>query len=313
MNDADLFHRFALVSSVAAGAVVGGGGLLLFAPRTWVGRAVVAAVAVAVTTALTATLAAEFVGVVGGLGAGVAAVAVLASTPTVRLFVGRCARLFARPRVIGAVALFAAFGVWGYEAWRFDAINESRLDVSWLEGEMRPPPVGTVAHAVTDRGTPIDLAAPTDPLPEGELADLCRRCSAITLHAEQVITRGGPTDQSNCHGWVFTGGRFHVFGRQVDAILAENGYERVSEPTAGDVCVYRNSDGQVAHTGVVRASLSDGTVLVESKWGRMGVYLHGVGDSCYGTEFGYFRTARGTHLLNGLDDASTVTEASERP
>jgi hypothetical protein len=112
---------------------------------------------------------------------------------------------------------------------------------------------------------------------------------------------------------VFTGGRFHVSGRQVDSILTDNGYARVTDPAAGDVCVYRNPDGGVSHTAVVRASLPDGTVLVESKWGRMGVYMHDADESCYGADFAYFRTARGTHLLHGLDEGSTVEAASERP
>jgi hypothetical protein len=313
VNDADLFHRFALMSSAAAGGVTAGVGLLLFAPRTWVGRTAVAVVAVAVMSGLTALLAADSLGWVTGGGAALAAVAVLASTPTVRQFVGRCVRPLARPRVIGVAALLAAFGVWGYEAWRFDAANEANMDAAMAEVEVAPPTANTVAHAHTDRGTLIDLAAPADPVPVDELVAMSRRYSAVTLHAEQLISRGLPSDLSNCHGWVFTGGRYHVGGRHVDAILSDNGYAKVSEPAAGDVCVYRNADGEVAHTAVVRASLPDGTVLVESKWGRMGVYLHGAENSCYGTAFTYFRTARGTHLLNGLDEASTVEAASERP
>ncbi len=312
MNDTDLFHRFALVSSVTAGGVVAGVGLLLFAPRTWVGRTAVAAVAVAVMSGLTVLLAADFLGWVAGGGAALAAVAMLACTPAVRRFVGRCVRPLGRPRVIGVAALLAAFGVWGYEAWQFDAANEAELDRTLGPVDVSPS-TRTVAQGHTDRGTSIDLAAAHDPLSVGELIDISRRTTSITQHAGQMIHRGTPSDQSNCHGWVFTGGRFHISGRQVDTILSDNGYARVADPAVGDVCVYRTPDGVVAHTAVVRASLPDGTVLVEGKWGRMGVYLHAAGKSCYGTEFTYLRTARGTHLLNGLDEVSTAEAASEHP
>ena len=44
-----------------------------------------------------------------------------------------------------------------------------------------------------------------------------------------MVTRVAPVDPAcNCHGWVFTGGRFWVSGEDVPRILEDNGYRRVS-------------------------------------------------------------------------------------
>ncbi len=312
MTDADLFNRFVLASSVAAGAGTAGLGLLLFAPKRWFGRAAVATAAVAVTSGLTALLAADVFAWVAGGTAVVAVLSVLAGTTGVRQVVGRCARLLARPRVLGGAALLAAFGTWGYEAWRFDADNETLLDETLASVQMTPPATKPVATAVTDRGAVIDLTAPVGPLSERELASL-ELSDPMTQHAGHVIRRGKATDESNCHGWVFTGGRYNVGGRFVNTILAENGYAGVADPAAGDLCVYRSGDNEVMHTAVVRAVLSDGTVLVEGKWGRLGVYLHVVDESCYGTEFGYYHSARSGHLLAGVESGSAVEAAASHP
>ena len=69
--------------------------------------------------------------------------------------------------------------------------------------------------------------------------------------------------------------------------------------------MYRDESGQVSHTALVRAVCEDGTVLVEGKWGWMGVYLHPVQSSCYGQKFDYYRTARGSHVLTVRSDSPT--------
>jgi hypothetical protein len=123
--------------------------------------------------------------------------------------------------------------------------------------------------------------------------------NAVIEWSDKWIRRGPPTDHSNCHGWVFTGGRFNLSGEQVDTILTENGYEKADKPQAGDVIVYR-AGTLLRHTGVVQAVLPGGEVLVESKWGWMGVFLHAAGDSPYGKEYEFRRSPRAGHLLTGL-------------
>jgi hypothetical protein len=41
-------------------------------------------------------------------------------------------------------------------------------------------------------------------------------------------------------------------------------------------------------------------VLVESKWGNLGVFLHPADKTPYGTEFTFYRSARSGHLLVGV-------------
>ena len=147
---------------------------------------------------------------------------------------------------------------------------------------------------VTDRGRAITLFAfeVRQPLEEIEDAMLTAR-----HYAHQIIQVAEPSERSNCHGWVFADGRFGVPSEQVDMILADNGYRLVDAPREDDVVVYRNSGGDVLHTGVVQLVTDEGLVLVESKWGPLGVFLHPVAIQPYGIDFGYYRTSRPNHRL----------------
>lgn len=108
-----------------------------------------------------------------------------------------------------------------------------------------------------------------------------------------------PVDHAaNCHGWVFTGGRYLVKGDDVPQILSDNHYEQVCVPEDGDLVVYRDRKGWVSHTGIVRGTLQSGAVLVESKWAVAGRYLHEVQKQPFSQEFVYYRNpARKGHLL----------------
>ncbi len=117
-------------------------------------------------------------------------------------------------------------------------------------------------------------------------------------YAHEVIRIEGPNSTSNCHGWVFTGGSFGVLSEQVDTILAENGYEPVAQPEAGDLVIYRDDSGHVMHTGVLRFVGDDGVLLVESKWGPLGVFLHAPETQPYGQQFGFWRSPRLGHRLH---------------
>jgi hypothetical protein len=187
------------------------------------------------------------------------------------------------------------------------------MDAPLTEAESTPLDPSPAASARTDRGTTIDLYAAAAPLDTAGMAAVEAQSSALRNLSGHFLRRQPGGDESNCHGWVFTGGRYLVLGRSVDVILSDNGYTPVTAPAAGDLCVYRGQPGEVTHTGLVRAVLDDGTVLVESKWGRLGVYLHGVGESCYGTTFSYHRTTRGGHQLrlNGPTEADVAT--AEQP
>lgn len=180
----------------------------------------------------------------------------------------------------------------------------SRPDV----GEVAlPPDDGTVnrdlvvepsAVAYTDQNTRIPMylnAANEAPAEAGEI-DYMKKAKLD----RQVIRLAGPDPRSNCHGWVFTDGRYHVKGENVDQILRDNGYELVPEPAMGDLIVYRGVGGEVLHTGVVRAVGTNGLVFIESKWGILGRYLHQPADQCFGQNFTYYRSSRPGHLLSSF-------------
>lgn len=113
-----------------------------------------------------------------------------------------------------------------------------------------------------------------------------------------VIQRGPAGSLANCHGWVFLDGQYLISGEAVQRILDDNGYEVVEEVLAGDVIVYRDSDQNIVHTGVVRGVLDDGTIIIESKWGTEGVFLHNPLDTPYLKNFEYYRSPRPTHRVN---------------
>lgn len=190
---------------------------------------------------------------------------------------------------VGAVALFD----------RADerAKDQSTAELSVVLGSRASVPSGRAA--ATDRGTPVALK---EPLPAPEEPDPARceeRFLAAAQLNDQVIRRGCGGAQTNCHGWVFTGGRFRLSADDVALILSENGYREVATPAPGDVVVYR-TNGAIGHTGVVRYVTPGEPVLVESKWGDLGVFLHAAERSPYGAEFTFHRSSRSGHALLGV-------------
>lgn len=124
-----------------------------------------------------------------------------------------------------------------------------------------------------------------------------------------VISRQSADKEANCHGWVFTGGKFLVRGESVEKILEDNGYRSVKEPAAGDVIVYRSIAGQILHTALVQAILNDGTVLAESKWGIDQRFIHLPEHQPYSRDFTYYRTHRRDHriLVHRVEDLQSLS------
>ena len=202
-------------------------------------------------------------------------------------------------RTLGCVALGLSLSGWcGLYFLYHRAIERSADEAFAHVTSAAPTNYTTVAKATTDAGHPLDLEEPVEPLDIAELEEIEQTSAAVANFADWTIRRSVATDASNCHGWVFTGGKYCIGGRYVEQILADNSYSHVPTPQPGDLVVYRDANQQVSHTGLVRAVLQDSEVLVESKWGRLGVYLHPAGKSCYGTQYGFYRSGRGTHLLN---------------
>jgi hypothetical protein len=161
----------------------------------------------------------------------------------------------------------------------------------------KPKPV----TAWTDRGSPVtafDLGAHL-PLVDEQAAE-AQLMQARNLGL-RLIRTAPPDGGCNCHGWVYTGGRYLVSAGDVDHILNDNGYEAVTTPQVGDLVVYRAKGGVPAHSAVVRVATDDGLVLLEGKWNTLGVYLHAPEDYAPGLTWTYYRSPRSGHVLRGLD------------
>jgi hypothetical protein len=192
------------------------------------------------------------------------------------------------------VVLAWAIGASGWSAVR---LYQSQLPAP-SEVTIAPRPVPAAernAFGVSDRGNPISLFRIQPQLDIGP-AGFQPTTPAIARITQTVIRRDGPSFGSNCHGWVFAGGRYLIDGSAVQTILEDNGYTRCSDPRMGDVIVYW-SRGEVVHTGLVGGVLADGTVLIESKWNLQERFLHRPEDQPYSQEFTFFRTNRGTHQI----------------
>lgn len=169
----------------------------------------------------------------------------------------------------GALALVVGPGM--LDAWELDRQGREAEQRATLEA---PPPKLSESHqayGITASGQIIPLfAAETEPEHPLDEDQWLQRGD----WDYRVIRLADAHSDSNCHGHVFGHDRHWVLGRHVDTILRDNQYTQVEIPTENDVAVYRNQEGTVTHTGIVRGHLPDGSPLVEGKWGSMGVYLH---------------------------------------
>lgn len=193
------------------------------------------------------------------------------------------------PHIIANVLLLATSGAAAYwTGQRFLYLTQPVSDIGFAlntPGELREVPD---LVAVTERGDEVALYRwHVDHDAFEYYASLDNQRYASLLPA--VIQRAPPDERANCHGWVFTGGRFLLRGRGVETLLEGNGYLLTDAPCPGDIVIYRDSDGLITHTGLVRGVLAEGTVLVESKWGIGSRYLHRPEDQPYSSDFEYYR------------------------
>jgi hypothetical protein len=179
--------------------------------------------------------------------------------------------------------------------------EEGPSEQELLGGNLKSLPSGR-ASAATDLGTKLVLRELSENFDRdnSELSTAEERILHRTNLDESVIRRGAADDQSNCHGWVFTGGRFLLYSADVALILRENGYLEQKIPMPGDLVVYREERG-ILHTAIVRYVTDGQPILVESKWGELGIFLHAVDKSVYGRNYTYYRSPRNGHLLFGID------------
>lgn len=113
----------------------------------------------------------------------------------------------------------------------------------------------------------------------------------------ELIVTSAPTPRTNCHGWVFLRGQYLLFGEQVEQILEDNGYLEVFQPRPGDLIIYRDAAGNILHSGLVWEYAADGGLLIQSKFGISGCYLHAPEEQPYGERFSFYRTDRRRHAV----------------
>ncbi len=300
------FDRFFTFAAVGLGLFLAGGLNLLLGRggrRVWLRVAVTLAVCGLVVAGLSALTRQELALRTGGFLAGVLLAVTLFSSAWFGRRIASLVATFQKPAARWGLVALGGLGVALASGFAFDRADEAANEQSLHNLEMATSRVSSQptdrANATTDRGNRVVLKEATDPRAVSELRDPEEKILRDAAFRDQLIRRGGPADQSNCHGWVFSGGRFLLSPEDVELILKENGYHETQEPRAGDLVVYRQS-GAVAHTAIVRYVSEGQPVLVEGKWGVMGVFLHPADKSFYGTEYSFHRSARSGHLLVGL-------------
>ncbi len=236
-------------------------------------------------------------------------------------------RLLAVGAFVAAGALFVGAASWrGYAVWwqrwgrsalllvvslalslaaRWRIEKPLHEDANWMSdyessllGVSRMPIESDGKFAVTDKGRRIPLEHfVTD---EVSITPESAESRVPDSYRARVIIDEATASPANCHGWVFTAGRYLVRSRYVDAILHDNGYHVVSEPQLGDLIIYRDDAGDPIHTGIVKAIGDAGFVLIESKWGMLDTYLHLPQDQVYSQGYAYYRSSRAGHQLKKL-------------
>jgi len=156
--------------------------------------------------------------------------------------------------------------------------------------EFRDVPVRG-ANGLTDAGHAIplfqfEMLTPAADAEDGILTEV--------RYQHQVIRLAEPSASSNCHGWVFTGGQFGIRNPDVPLILRDNGYAHVPDIQEGDLAIY-TADLEITHSGIVRVVDPGGRVLVESKWGPFGVFLHAPDVQPFSGTCAFYRSVREGH------------------
>lgn len=319
----DLFSQLVGMVFAGGGLLLAAGMNLLLRQTPWWGRAAVTllvcgAAAGGVWTITGETRAVGRAGAVLAVGTGFGFIAgsCQVGAAAALLFTG-----LRRADVRWGLVAVAGLGIVCASAARYQIDFDADIDrgMAELESLTTPPATTDPAddRASTDRGTPVPIRQAAAPRPDGDLRDFEERILRNSVVRDHLIRRQPADDRANCHGWVFTGGRYWLGGAAVDQVLDENGYRPVSDPQPGDLVVYRTGSS-VTHTAVVRYVAAGNPVLVEGKWGCIGVFVHPVDKSLYGTEFTYYRSPRRGHLLAGLGGplasaAGVVRDADDPP
>jgi hypothetical protein len=307
----ELLYRVVFVFSSGLGLVLAGGLSLLLAKKKFV---VKAGATVPVAAAIGLVFASFVPPTQAMMSAGLLVLAVIilsvsrsnSITSTVGVWFARACRptaLAVMAAVAGAALMTAAIA---HMTISEDAAADD--DMQWMFETTYRPELDPVADgsAVTDRGGAIPLLKVHAPRNPDQIAHAEGRISPDAKEHRRLYLEFPPSEDCNCHGWVFTGGRYWLSPESVEKILLENGYHTVSDPRPGDVVIYRQG-GVISHTAIVYTALPSRPIMVEGKWGAMGVYLHAIGECAYGNSYTFHRSKREGHVVAGLDGKPSVS------
>ena len=220
-----------------------------------------------------------------------------------------------KPRLIRSF-VWALFMVGSLALGLRESISEADDDPDGLEAvsllertyaTAQPPTLEAIAPSIarTDKGREIKLYKHANPetLPDdAEIMKRQKKLLASMALSEHVIALGLSTQGTNCFGVVFAGGRYWLKGEDVPAILQDNNYYKVRRPLPNDVAIYYRADGSVEHAGTVRFSEPKGLIIVSSKWGRFGRFLHRHDLTLYtDVNCTFYRSERKGHALTGIN------------
>lgn len=154
----------------------------------------------------------------------------------------------------------------------------------------------TVLALETRRSTAIaNIFDESEPTP-GELlaADDLKKRHPTATHRPTQVCYG-----YNCHGLTFASRRTQVYKTScVTNILEEDGYDKIEKQDVlpGDVCIYRDDNGEVSHSGIVIGVNTDlliPRIKVLSKWGAAHEVLHFEEDCPYvPADLSYYRISK---------------------
>jgi len=243
----------------------------------------------------------SFDGILPVIGAGIVLGLALLVLPHTRIFrKGRLATAFSL--LICSFSTLAGWAGWQEEQLTKSSVRTGSRDAA---NAMHGSKASVIAR--TDRGRVIRL----DRVEKSEnyhgVLEQEERQLSQNSYGSSFKRTANPTPESNCHGWVFADGHYWIDGDEVDPILEDNGYTQVSTPQSGDLIVYRTGDA-VSHVGLVRTVAANGLLVVESKWGSKGRFLHTPEDQPYWHSWGFYRSPRQGHQLKGIHE--TPAESS---
>lgn len=131
---------------------------------------------------------------------------------------------------------------------------------------------GTISTA---NGRSVEVTTPQHELPSDMVTGYNNRCDGY------CSTRlSEPTAVYNCHSYAWyrfsTANPYWIM--DISQFLLDSGCTKVATASAqvNDIIVYKNSDGQPIHSGVVYSISSSGELTIRSKWGQAGIYQHSI-------------------------------------